>query len=209
MLVSRLTTASNRLKSPFFRAVLLSLCLHLALLGLVQVQSMGGRERAQVIQVRLTLNEAGSEGVSEPAPAHLSEPAQATALAETTQTDAGSGDAAHGPEAADPTLDLPMMVDLHWYGPREVDDHPRALSPIQPAYPEAARRQGQVGWVKVRLKIDEQGRVTDTEVVESQPRGIFDAATIEAFRRAQFEPARRQGMPVRYEGLFRVMFELE
>lgn len=104
---------------------------------------------------------------------------------------------------------VPSMMDLRWYGAREVDSHPKALSQIEPIYPEAARRRGQTGWVKLRLKIDEFGGVKEAEVVEATPAGVFDLATLQAFEQARFEPARKQGRPVRYEGYFRVVFELD
>lgn len=200
---------NDLLQSPLSRALLLSLCLHLAVLALVRVRSSVGHELAQVIQVRLVDSGAAQTEASEQARERPAEPAQATPPAKNSRPTAGPGGAAHATEASGLAFDLPLMVDLRWYGPREVDGHPRALDRIQPVYPEDARRQGQVGWVKVRLKIDEQGRVSDTEIVEAQPPGVFDAATVEAFRQARFEPARRQGLPVRYEGLFRVVFELE
>ena len=196
-------------RSSLFRALLLSICLHLAVLGLIRIAPIGYEASVTVMQVRLSelapseaaaeqghalaeVSPPGAQTATGPVPA-ATEPVQATAQAE--------------PAAA--ALNLPSPVDPRWYGAREVDGHPRAISHIEPAYPETARRRGQTGWVKVRLRIDERGGVTEAEVVESQPAEVFDAATLDAFRRARFEPARRQGLPVRYEGFFRVSFELE
>lgn len=203
-----LASINDFLRRPLFRAVLLSFCLHLALLALVQVRPMTGHADEQVIEVRLAPPAAApspnenSQGVSPPA----ERSAPAPAMAPAAKTEAAPPLPA---EQATPALELPALFDARWYTAREVDSHPKAVGTIRPVYPEAARRQGLQGWVKLRLKIDEQGRVIEVETVEAQPRGVFDAAAAEAFKPARFEPARRQGVPVRYEGLFRVVFELE
>ncbi len=211
------------LQTPFWRALLLSLALHLALLGLIQVAPVQELGTETVIEVRL---QALGPGPSSPAPpaalteplvrptapskpeaatAPVPEPAQTAApLAETS-----SSQPAAKAEPERPPMAVPSMLDMRWYGAREVDSHPRALSPIEPVYPEAARRRGQTGWVKLRLKIDEFGVVQAAEVVEAAPVGVFETASVQAFGQARFEPARRQGRPVRYEGYFKVVFELD
>lgn len=203
---------------PLSRAMVLSLCLHMALLALVQVQPVAERGAASVINVRImslppvvpvehkpAVSKPSSQPALRPLPVQV-EPATEQPAVAANQV---AGDRSVTRQAEAMALNLPAVFDSHWYGAREVDRHPKALGQIQPAYPENARRDGLEGWVKLRLKIDEQGEVTEVEVIEAQPAGVFDRAAAEAFRPARFEPARRQGMPVRYEGFFRVKFELE
>lgn len=197
------------LRQPLARAIGLSLCLHLALLAWVQVRPIVDTGNEQVIEVRLAapaLRTERSAGLEDTPP---------RAIRKETVPMPAQADAAEGrrpvqrSEPVGPALELPALFDANWYAAREVDSHPRAVGSIRPVYPESARRQGVSGWVKLRLKIDEQGRVAEVEAVEARPRGVFDAAAAEAFKQARFEPARRQGLPVRYEGYFRVTFELE
>lgn len=206
MRVFDLAAIQGVLRQPLSRAMLLSLCLHLAVLALVQVRPMAEPENEQVIELRLAVPAGQGEILAK----HLPQSIQADAMPTAAQADTVENRrAAPAPEPAGPALALPALFDAHWYAAREVDVHPTVLGRIQPIYPDDARRQGLEGWVKLRLKLDERGRVLETEVVEAQPPGVFDAAAVEAFSRARFEPARKQGVPVRYEGFFRVMFELE
>jgi len=106
-----------------------------------------------------------------------------------------------------PILSVP--IDTNWYLARQVDRHPKAIGSITPKYPETARQRGQEGTLKLMVKIDELGRVRDVAVVEATPRGVFDEAALEAFSDARFQPAMKNGRPVRYEAYMRVEFKLE
>ncbi len=80
---------------------------------------------------------------------------------------------------------------------------------IEPVYPEEARRGNVEGSLKLMVKIDELGRVISVEVVEARPPGIFERAALDAFRDARFQPAMKDGRPVRYQAYMRVDFKLE
>lgn len=113
------------------------------------------------------------------------------------------------PLDAPAVLTLPSPIDTTWYLARQVDRHPKAIGNIAPQYPELARQRGQEGHLKLMVKIDELGQVRDVEVVEAEPPGVFDDAASEAFRKARFQPAMKDGRPVRYEAYMRVEFKLE
>lgn len=204
------------LRQPLSRAVLLSICLHLAVLALVQIQPVVERGEAPLFEVRIaqTAEKKVEASRSSSQPAQHTQPVEAEkVLAQRLEVAANRAEVnkaeVQKAQAAPLALNLPAVFDSHWYGAREVDRHPKAVGRIQPSYPENARQDGLEGWVKLRLKIDEQGRVSEIEVVEAQPQGVFDAAAAGAFKQARFEPAIKQGVPVRYEGFFRVVFELE
>jgi len=82
------------------------------------------------------------------------------------------------------------------------------MDSIVPDYPDQARRRNQEGSLKLRVKIDDLGRVRDVEVVEADLPGVFDEAALEAFRNARFQPAMKDGRPVRYQAYIRVVFKL-
>jgi protein TonB len=116
-----------------------------------------------------------------------------------------------GPVAvANSTTSAPFSVgiDTNWYLARQVDVHARALDSVQPVYPEEAHRRGLEGTLKLMLKIDDLGHVRDVEVVEADYPGVFDAAAVEAFKNARFQPALKDGRPVRYQAFIRVVFKL-
>lgn len=201
------------LRQPLAKAIWLSLCLHMALLALVQVRPVSERQGEIVIDVRLAAlppKAAGAMQDSLPGqPVHQAQEAPADIPEPQAPERVDKGAATQAAEPGTVALNLPAVFDAHWYAIHDVDVPPKAVNVSEPIYPPAARRQELEGWVRLRLKIDEQGRVSDVEVAESQPEGVFDAAAVEAFRRARFEPARRQGVPVRFEGVFRVNFKLE
>lgn len=143
-------------------------------------------------------------------PALAPSPAPSPAPA-TVEADAGAGEVQAA--RAGPTLDsalpsLPLGIDDTWYIARQVDRHPKAIGKIEPIYPETARRGNLEGTLKLMLRIDPLGRVRDATVVEASPPGVFEEAALAAFRDARFEPALREGRPVRYEAYIRVDFRL-
>ena len=112
------------------------------------------------------------------------------------------------PSPAAPLV-IASPVDLNYYRAREVDVHPRALRDIEPIYPPDADRNRESGVVRLQLKLEADGRVTDVEVINSTPPGVFDEAAVEAFKHAEFTPAFKAGRPVRALILIEVNFDWE
>ncbi len=102
---------------------------------------------------------------------------------------------------------MPLLADPTWYSAQQLDVYPRALSPVQPAYPEPAAQEGIRGEVTVLLMVDEQGTVEEVSVARALPEGYFEAAAVAAFRTARFEPAQKDGRSVRSRILVRVSFD--
>jgi len=75
-------------------------------------------------------------------------------------------------------------------------------------YPPAAMRAQQEGWVVVSFMIDPDGRTSHIDVVDSEPRRVFDRAAIEAVSRYQFTPATRGGVPTASKQQQRIEFKL-
>ncbi len=111
--------------------------------------------------------------------------------------------------APTPALAISSAVDLTFYAARDVDVHPRALRNIEPAYPEAAERLRQSGTVRLQLKLEADGSVSDIEVVSADPPELFESSALDAFRDARFAPAQRQGRPVRALVLIEVVYDWE
>lgn len=90
-----------------------------------------------------------------------------------------------------------------------VDQPPRPLRQVAPAYPAAARARNLEGSVTLALLVDEEGRVGDVQVLASEPPGVFDQAALAAVRTWTFEPALYQGEPVRLRLQLVMPFRLE
>ncbi len=96
-----------------------------------------------------------------------------------------------------PVATITSSVDLTYYTARDVDVHPRALREIVPDYPAVADRRRLSGRVRLQLKLQADGRVSDVEVLDASPPGMFEDSAVKAFRDARFVPAQRNGRPVR------------
>jgi protein TonB len=66
----------------------------------------------------------------------------------------------------------------------------------RPNYPEASRRRGEQGVVRVELLVDPNGRVVDVRVLESSGFSTLDAEAVKTVRDWRFRPAQRGGLPV-------------
>jgi periplasmic protein TonB len=77
------------------------------------------------------------------------------------------------------------------------------------AYPEEAKRLGLEGEVRLRLSIDEEGRVVDVKVLKDPGHGLGAAAVRNARRYLRFKPARRNAEAVATEIPFTLHFELQ
>jgi TonB family protein len=77
-----------------------------------------------------------------------------------------------------------------------VDVPPRARTVTRPVYPAAALRSGVGGVVLLRVLVSETGQPLQVEVVRGIRSDLADAA-IAALQRWTFDPARKNGRPVR------------
>jgi protein TonB len=78
-----------------------------------------------------------------------------------------------------------------------------------PSFPEASRRRGEEGVVRVELFVDPTGRVADVRILESSGFSALDAAAVQAVREWRFRPAQRAGLPVAGSLSTAVHFRLE
>jgi protein TonB len=72
-----------------------------------------------------------------------------------------------------------------------------AVSTPDPHYPPDALRSRIEGWVEIDYTVDESGATTDLAVVSSSPKGVFDAAAMEAVKSWQYRPRILNGHPIR------------
>ncbi len=83
-------------------------------------------------------------------------------------------------------------------GAKKVDvlKSPRTVDFSPPEYTAKARARGEEGTVVLRLTIDAAGHVTDVEVLKGLKLGLTEQA-VKAARSWTYEPARRNGKPVK------------
>jgi protein TonB len=215
-------------------ALLFSLGVHGAIIGLVQIApaSKVSVQKQQVMQVQLSpavtsspAQTVDAQAIVVPIMHALAQSATSVPLVDTpapastlSVTPPAITAATVTTSAVNPTpisvsklpqLDLPLSVDSTYYTAKEVDVHPRALNVIQPVYPEAAASNNQQGWVILRIKLDEMGRVENVKVADAHPAGVFDESALTAFKQGQFAPAQKSGRAVKSLVEIKVWFKLE
>ncbi|XPF94165.1 energy transducer TonB [Colwellia sp. RE-S-Sl-9] len=72
---------------------------------------------------------------------------------------------------------------------------------IEPKYPIQAARDGKEGWVKLSFTINEIGGVEDVNVIEADPKRVFDKEAKRALRKWKYKPKVVDGKPQRQPGL--------
>lgn len=81
---------------------------------------------------------------------------------------------------------------------------------IQPTYPTRAAQRGIEGWAQVSFTVTPEGGVRDVVVIDAEPRGMFDSASIRAAERFRFQPRVVNGEPVEVPNVQYVFrFQLE
>lgn len=104
---------------------------------------------------------------------------------------------------ADPVATLPRR----YFTSREVDTPAVAREQPPLIYPEDPFMWKLRGVVRVRVFINERGAVDEARVVHAEPRGDFEEAALDAVRRMVYEPAIKDGRPVKSQKLIEVTFD--
>jgi protein TonB len=101
--------------------------------------------------------------------------------------------------SVDPVLPAP---DLETEGDFRLQDKTAtAIVRIDPRYPPEAAKNGIEGWVKLSFTIASSGAVTEVQVLDSEPKRIFDREAIKALKAWKYQPQIRDGKAVAQTGM--------
>lgn len=67
---------------------------------------------------------------------------------------------------------------------------------VEPVYPRRAQEQGIEGYVLLSFTVTPTGAVENPQVLESQPKGVFDDAATRAVLRFKYKPRIENGKPI-------------
>ncbi|MFQ3235980.1 MAG: protein TonB [Paraglaciecola sp.] len=112
------------------------------------------------------------------------------------------------PEAADANTDgmsfnMPAVdiggasVDIGGVGAMQRDGDATPIVRIEPKYPAQAARDGKEGWVRLSFTINEVGGVDDVEVLDADPRRVFDREAKRALGKWKYKPKIEDGKPMK------------
>lgn len=96
---------------------------------------------------------------------------------------------------------------LSGYGFGDSDVIP--LVQVEPKYPSQALARKIEGYVVVRLSVTKEGSVSDVEVLDANPKGVFEREAIRAAWRYKFKPKLVDGKPVEQVATLPFEFNLE
>jgi periplasmic protein TonB len=83
------------------------------------------------------------------------------------------------------------------------------LFSVAPSYPERAAARELEGYVVVSFTVTASGTVSDVEVIDANPPGVFERAAIDAALRSRYQPRVVEGRAVTVSGVMqRITFEL-
>lgn len=77
------------------------------------------------------------------------------------------------------------------------DGEARPIVRVSPQYPIQASRDGIEGWVQLSFTINETGGVEDVEIIEAEPKRVFNRAATRALRKWKYRPKTVDGKPVK------------
>jgi TonB family protein len=130
-----------------------------------------------------------------PAASEIATPASSTVLARSGVAKIQTGQDMTVPPDPEPRPTV-KLGDLVEPGPGVVP--PAPLEIVRPQYPPLARRLGVQGTVRMSVLVDEEGRVTETRLLEGVPRKVgINEAALAAAAKARFSPAIKDGTRVK------------
>jgi len=93
--------------------------------------------------------------------------------------------------------------------PAQPADSMGRIVATDPVYPASARQGHVEGWVELMFTITETGSVRDVEVVNAEPRGIFESAATQAVSSWRYRPRLANGQPVPHRSTVTLRFNLD
>jgi protein TonB len=109
-------------------------------------------------------------------------------------------------------MDFTFRTDLQPEGifsADKLDTHVGVQIRVPPVYPIRARERRIEGWVKVKLLVDESGRVANAEVVEAHPPGYFEKSVLSCVKKWKLTSPTVAGNPVKTWMSTTIRFRLE
>ena len=80
---------------------------------------------------------------------------------------------------------------------------------VEPQYPPVASQLGRSGTVDLEFTVRADGSVSDVNVTQADPRGMFEASAVQAVSKWRYRPLERDGHPIDQRVRVRLRFALK
>ena len=95
----------------------------------------------------------------------------------------------------------------HYFLSSEVDTRAQPVRTPVLVYPEGAQQMRVRGHIRMRVYINESGKIDAVDIIESDPPGVFEKAALRAILATKYIPARRNGRAVKNQKLIEIKFD--
>lgn len=158
------------------------------------------------IVVKLPQDVKGPEVVEAPhnKNSQLTKPERMTPAVESFKTYQGTNSAAGGFSPADGESTRTLLKEI-----QNQTRPPQVSQRKAPEYPDQAKRQNLEGFVLVRILVGVNGELIKTEIIDSQPLGVFDRSVLDAVAGWKYTPGLQEGRQVSMWLTQKVRFQLD
>lgn len=104
---------------------------------------------------------------------------------------------------------MKVKIPQSLFSTSELDQPLQLLVRLRPSYPMRARRLGIEGWVKVKFIVNRDGRVRDLEIVDVDPKGVFESSVTQSVSQYRFKPGTVDGHAVEVRVMTTIRFKME
>lgn len=121
------------------------------------------------------------------------------------RSETGSDSQPAKPEGETPVVEKtgklnPLIAYLHQLREQQRNSRYVQTRRVKPKYPRRALERGIEGEVVVSFNIDPAGRVTNPEIIQASPAGVFEGQVLRAMEQFEYQTIVVDGRPARVEG---------
>lgn len=102
---------------------------------------------------------------------------------------------------ADPNISVPQVEQTLSQPSLVLEQQPRPMVRVPPQYPNNAASKGIEGYVTLTFSVNSRGEVEDVQVIDANPKGVFEKEARRALRKWKYQPRIEQGNAVAMQGL--------
>ncbi len=102
-----------------------------------------------------------------------------------------------------------VTVSQDYFDVEQLDHSPTLSYQMVPIYPYRAKRMNLHGHVKIGFHVSSDGMVSNVQILESEPQGIFDDAVLRAVVKWRYQPGEIMGESVTTRMVKTIVFNLE